>query len=51
VVIEHNVDVMKCADWIIDLGPGGGVNGGELVCEGPVETIRGCKDSQTARFL
>ena len=51
VVIEHNVDVMKCADWIIDLGPGGGVNGGELVCEGPIDAVRGCKRSQTARFL
>ena len=51
VVIEHNVDVMKCADWIIDLGPGGGVNGGELVCEGPVCEVKKCARSQTARFL
>ena len=51
VVIEHNVDVMKCADWIIDLGPGGGDAGGNLVCEGPPEVIRKCGDSLTGRFL
>ena len=51
VVIEHNTDVMKCADWIIDLGPGGGDAGGRLVCEGPVEKIRSCKESVTGRFL
>ena len=51
VVIEHNVDVMRCADWIIDLGPGGGDAGGNLVCEGPPETIRKCKESWTGRFL
>lgn len=51
VVIEHNTDVMKCADWIIDLGPGGGEAGGNLVCEGPVSAIRACKDSITGRFL
>jgi len=51
VVIEHNTDVMKCADWIIDLGPGGGVVGGELVCEGPISAIRDCPRSYTARFL
>ena len=51
VVIEHNIDVMRCADWLIDLGPGGGDRGGRLVCEGPVGTLRGCKESQTARFL
>ena len=51
VVIEHNVDVMRCADWIIDLGPGGGDAGGNLVCEGTPETIRKCKESWTGRFL
>ena len=51
VVIEHNVDVMKCADWIIDLGPGGGDAGGNLVCEGPPDAIRKCKESLTGRFL
>ena len=51
VVIEHNTDVMKCADWIVDLGPGGGDQGGNLVCEGPIEAIRACKNSVTGRFL
>ncbi|MGN0847316.1 MAG: excinuclease ABC subunit UvrA [Kiritimatiellia bacterium] len=51
VVIEHNVDVMRCADWIIDLGPGGGDAGGNLVCEGPPEAIRACPESFTGRFL
>ena len=51
VVIEHNVDVMKCADWIVDLGPGGGDAGGNLVCEGPPSTIKACKESLTGRFL
>ena len=51
VVIEHNTDVMKCADWIIDLGPGGGDAGGNLVCEGPVGKIRSCPASLTGKFL
>ena len=51
IVIEHNIDVMRCADWIVDLGPGGGVNGGELVCEGPPEVIAACGKSLTGRFL
>ncbi len=51
VVIEHNTDVMKCADWLIDLGPGGGDAGGNLVCQGPVEAVRRCKESVTGRFL
>jgi len=51
VVIEHNVDVMKGADWIIDLGPGGGDAGGELVCEGPPAQIAACPRSVTGRFL
>ena len=51
VVIEHNTDVMKCADWIIDLGPGGGASGGELVCEGSVPTVRACPRSYTAKYL
>ena len=51
VVIEHNVDVMRCADWIIDLGPGGGDMGGNLVCEGPPSAIKACRESVTGRFL
>ena len=51
VVIEHNVDVMRCADWIIDLGPGGGDMGGNLVCEGSPDVVKACKESVTGRFL
>ena len=51
VVIEHNTDVIRCADWIVDLGPGGGDSGGRLVCEGPVETVRACADSFTGQWL
>jgi len=51
IVIEHNVDVMRCADWIVDLGPGGGDAGGELVCEGPISAIKACRKSATGQFL
>ncbi len=51
VVIEHNVDVMRCADWIIDLGPGGGDAGGRLVAEGTPDEIRANAASVTGRFL
>lgn len=51
VVIEHNVDVMRCADWIIDLGPGGGDMGGNLVCEGPPSAVKACRESVTGLFL
>ena len=51
VVIEHNVDVMRCADWIIDLGPGGGDAGGTLVAEGTPDQIRANPASITGRFL
>lgn len=51
VVIEHNVDVMRCADWIVDLGPGGGDAGGNLVCEGSPAAVKACAASFTGRFL
>ena len=51
IVIEHNTDVMKCADWIVDLGPGGGDAGGRVVCEGPIDQVRACKESFTAKYL
>ena len=51
IVIEHNIDVIRCADWIVDLGPGGGDAGGTLVCEGPVSAVKACKASFTGRFL
>jgi excinuclease ABC subunit A len=51
VVIEHNLDVIKCADWIIDLGPEGGEEGGKLIGEGTPEEIAGIKGSYTGKFL
>lgn len=51
IVIEHNPDVIKSADWIIDLGPEGGDKGGHLVFEGLPEDMSLCKDSYTARYL
>lgn len=50
-VIEHNPDVIKCADWVIDLGPEGGNRGGNIVFEGRPEDLIYCKDSYTGRFL
>ena len=50
-VIEHNLDVIKCADWIIDLGPEGGNRGGNIVCTGTPEEIIKCKDSITSKYL
>jgi excinuclease ABC subunit A len=51
VVIEHNLDVIKCADYIIDLGPGGGDEGGRLVAAGTPEQVAACKASFTGQFL
>ncbi|SHG22313.1 excinuclease ABC subunit A [Salegentibacter echinorum] len=51
VVIEHNMDLVKCADYIIDIGPGGGVYGGNIVAEGTPEEIAKSKDSFTAKYL
>ena len=51
VVIEHNLDVIKCADHIIDLGPEGGDNGGEVVVQGPPEKVARSRASHTGRFL
>ena len=50
-VIEHNLDVIKCADWIIDPGPEGGERGGYLVAEGAPEVIAASKNSHTGQFL
>src|SRR5262249_9602805 len=50
-VIEHNLDVIKTADWIIDLGPEGGAAGGRIVAQGPPEEIARCPESYTGRFL
>ena len=51
IVIEHNLDVIKTADWIIDLGPEGGVGGGNLIAEGTPEDIAINKRSFTGSFL
>lgn len=51
IVIEHNLDVVKTADWIIDLGPEGGDQGGELIFAGPPEEIINCPRSYTGRYL
>ena len=51
ICIEHNLDVIKCADWIIDLGPGGGKDGGKLIFSGTPEKIIECKKSATGKYL
>ena len=51
VVIEHNLDVVACADWVIDLGPDGGERGGEVVAAGTPELVAQSKKSHTARYL
>ncbi|WP_391528464.1 excinuclease ABC subunit UvrA [Photorhabdus akhurstii] len=51
VVIEHNLDVIKTADWIVDLGPEGGSGGGEILISGTPEEVAKCEKSHTARFL
>ncbi|MGC1516575.1 MAG: excinuclease ABC subunit UvrA [Maribacter sp.] len=51
VVIEHNIDLIKCADYIIDLGPGGGENGGQLLAEGTPEEVVKQQKSYTAQYL
>ncbi|NVK43274.1 MAG: excinuclease ABC subunit UvrA [Oceanospirillaceae bacterium] len=51
VVIEHNLDVIKTADWIVDLGPEGGTGGGEIIATGTPEEVAACEHSHTGRFL
>jgi excinuclease ABC subunit A len=51
VVIEHNLDVIKTADWIVDLGPEGGSGGGEIIAEGTPEEVAQNARSHTGRFL
>jgi excinuclease ABC subunit A len=51
VVIEHNLDVIKTADWIIDLGPEGGERGGQVVAAGTPEDVAEVRESYTGQFL
>ena len=51
IVIEHNLDVIKCADWIIDLGPEGGDNGGTVIAEGTPEQVAENPASWTGKYL
>ena len=51
VIVEHNMEVIKCADWVIDLGPEAGDRGGEIVFEGTPADLEKCETSHTGRFL
>ncbi|MDL2247685.1 excinuclease ABC subunit UvrA, partial [Bacteroides sp. OttesenSCG-928-J23] len=51
VLIEHNLDVIKTADWVIDLGPDGGDNGGNIVAQGTPEKVALCETSYTGEYL
>ena len=51
IVVEHDEDTMKQADFVVDIGPGAGIHGGEVVCCGTVEDIMNCKDSITGQYL
>lgn len=51
IVIEHNLEMIKCADYIIDLGPDGGSRGGNVVCTGTPEEVIMCKKSLTGKYL
>lgn len=51
VIIEHNLDIIRFADWIIDLGPEGGKKGGELIFEGLPEDLVLCEQSVTGKYL
>jgi excinuclease ABC subunit A len=51
IVIEHNLDVLKCCDWLIDLGPGGGKHGGQIVAAGTPEELAAMDENETGRFL
>ena len=51
VIIEHNLDVIKSVDWVIDLGPEGGDEGGQIVAEGTPEQVAQCPESYTGQYL
>jgi excinuclease ABC subunit A len=50
-VIEHHLEMIKCADWVIDLGPDGGAAGGEIVVAGTPDDVAACNASHTGRWL
>ncbi len=50
-VVEHHLDVIKSADWVVDLGPEGGEEGGEIIAEGPPEAVAQIPGSYTGKFL
>jgi len=50
-VIEHNLDIVKCADWIVDFGPEGGVHGGKVIAKGTPEEVANNKNSFTGSYL
>src|SRR5689334_9356838 len=50
-IIEHNLEVIKCADWVLDMGPEGGAGGGQIVAQGPPEKIAEVAGSHTGRYL
>ena len=51
IVVEHNVDVVRECDWIVDIGPEGGAAGGQVVAEGTPEAVAGVRTSHTGKFL
>ena len=51
IVVEHDEDTMYAADYVVDIGPGAGVHGGEVVCAGPIDKILACKESITGQYL
>ena len=51
VIVEHNMDVIKCADWVVDLGPEAGTQGGRVVFEGTPRELEKCPESHTGEFL
>lgn len=51
VVVEHHTEVMKMADWIVDLGPGGGPHGGQVLFQGQPQNLKNCKESLTAKYI
>jgi excinuclease ABC subunit A len=51
ILIEHNLDIIKCSDWLIDIGPEGGVGGGQIVAQGTPEMVAASDKSHTGKYL